>query len=129
MASGSIDKLPIAPEQLREEVKKPVKLRPTEVVEKVVLPTEGDINFEKQQQINSPILGDVATFNRNSLRHSETDEKTGLPSTEEYKEIKTQKENFKKEISHFDQGKLKHVTPEETHEVAVAVVDEAGDKK
>lgn len=166
----SKDELPVAPEELRDAVKKPVKLRHTEVVEKIVLPTEdgkcpnfrgglecfvknvclfADIKFEKHQQCNSPILNDVASFNRQSLRQTETDEKTGLPSQEgkhaffwvcsnvcqwlcahdsvsrvflwfsEYKQIKSEKEAFRSEISHFEKEKLKHVTPTEKHDVQV----------
>jgi len=123
---SSKEELPVAPEDLREEVKKPVKLRHTEVVEKIILPTEEDIKFEKHQQCNSPILTDVAAFNRNSLRQTDTEEKTLLPSSEEYSQIKNEKQAFRKEISHFEKGKLKHVTPEEKHDVAA--IDESGDK-
>jgi len=121
------EKMPLPPRELRDEVIKqqvqPVKLRPTEVCEKIVLPTEEDIKFEKHQQCNSPILSDVASFNRDSLRHSQTDEKTCLPTSEEYNQIK-----MKKEISHFDPCKLKHVETDEKHEVAAIAVDESGDK-
>jgi len=127
MASASVephspkDKLPLAPEALREEVKKlsqePVKLRHTDVVEKIVLPTEQDINIEKHQQCNAPVVEEVGSFNRKSLRHSETDEKNPVPSAEEYKQIKQEKQEFREKISHFDQSKLKHVTPEEKHDI------------
>jgi hypothetical protein len=52
MASPSVEhhspqeKLPLAPEELRDQVKQSVNLRPTTVVEKIVLPTEeGKVYF------------------------------------------------------------------------------------
>lgn len=68
----SKDELPVAPEPLREEVKKhDVKLRPTEMHEKIVLPTdEGKLNqslFPYLRMIAIYSLGSSSVFEKNSL--------------------------------------------------------------
>jgi len=109
----SLDELPKVEPDLKSELEnyKHDGLNKVEVVEKVVLPDQEDIQTEKTQQA---ILKGVECFDKTELKHTDTEVKVVLPDQEDIATEKTQ-QALLKGVEGFDKKNLQHADTKESN--------------